>query len=370
MNRPARILYTLPNFITAGSGAAMLNVIERLDRARFDPAICVLRRGGALERKAEALGVPLFEAPFTVAARPLPGLPLRLWRAARAFGCSGRYDLWHSFHYADDYTEPLIARLAGARVWLYTKKNMNWGGRGWHVRTFLAARIAVQNRSMADLFFARVPHKTRLIPCGVDAQTFRPGLPPRRAIRERCGLSADMPLIGCAANLLPIKGQDMLIEALACVPGAALVLAGRAGDAEYARRLHMLCAARGVADRVFFLDEIADMPAFYAELDAFALASQARGEGSPVALLEAMACGLPCVATRVPGSQDLIEPEQSGLLVLPADVQALAGALRALIDSPARRQALGAAARARILAHYTIEREAADYMALYSELLS
>ena len=142
MSDPTPILFTIPNFITAGSGRAMLNIIERLDRDAFAPSICVLQKGGDLEREIERQGIPLLEHPFTVPARPYHTLLARALAAARPFR-PHRFALWHSFHYLDDYTEPLIARLSGAKYWVYTKKNMNWGRRSWSLRSLLATRIAV-----------------------------------------------------------------------------------------------------------------------------------------------------------------------------------------------------------------------------------
>jgi glycosyltransferase involved in cell wall biosynthesis len=111
--------------------------------------------------------------------------------------------------------------------------------------------------------------------------------------------------------------------------------------------------------------------ALLAEADIFALPTWAkwRMEGCPVALLEAMACGKACVATDIPGSRDLVEPGTSGLLAAPQDPLALAGALRQLAASPTLRRQLGAAARRRVLDHFTIEREVAAHQALYDEIL-
>jgi hypothetical protein len=109
----------------------MLNIIERLDKSKFAPAVCVLQKGGDLDKEVESQGIPLLEAPFAICARPYSSLFWRAWRAAGPLR-GGRYRLWHSFHYSDNYTEPIIARMAGARVWIYTKKNMNWDGRSWY----------------------------------------------------------------------------------------------------------------------------------------------------------------------------------------------------------------------------------------------
>ncbi|HPV05764.1 MAG TPA: glycosyltransferase [Aggregatilineales bacterium] len=370
---PIRILFTIPNFITAGSGQAMWNVVSRLNPDLFSPAICVLKRGGALEAEIEAAGVSILELPFIVPARPLHRLPAAVIRAARRFRPHG-FHIWHSYHYGSDYTEPIIARLAGARAWVYTKKNMSWGDRAWHVRTALASRIAAQNTAMLTRFFAapRVQRKVRMVPRGVDVKKFRPGTPPRLGLREKLGLSASDIVVGCVAHLLPVKGQNILLQAAAKLDGVHLVLAGKRLDESYASALDALCSSLGIADRVHFLGQVNDIAAFHAELDIFVLPTLARFrmEGCPVALLEAMASGLPCIATDIPGSQDIIEAGKSGILVPAEDPSALARALQQLIADPGRRQALGAAARRRIVECYTIEQEVARHEALYLEVLN
>src|SRR4029453_18540993 len=153
MSKPIPILFTIPNFITAGSGRAMLNIVQRLDLNKYAPAVCVLQKGDSLDIEVGKTGIPLIEALFTVNAKPYAGLLNRARNAAKVFRGYG-FQLWHSFHYSDDYTEPMIAHFAGARAWVYTKKNMNWGRRSWYLRTFLARRVAVQNSDMMRDFFS------------------------------------------------------------------------------------------------------------------------------------------------------------------------------------------------------------------------
>ena len=368
MPKPRRILFTIPNFMTAGSGRHMLDIVERLNRTRFEPSICVLKTGGRLENRIRELGIPLLEQPFMVLPRPRVALPGRLWSAARRFR-PYRFDLWHSWHYSDDYTEPIIARLSGARAWIYTKKNMMWRGRAWRVRSLFATKIAALNTAMLKEFFDAPPlrKKTRVLGLGVDADVFKPGVSARPGLRRSLALTRDTLVIGCVAHLVPVKGHPVLLRAIADLPDTHLVLAGRAGDAAYANELHALCASLGISGRVHFLGDVIDTQALLTELDVFVLAT--RSEALPVALLEAMACGLPCIATDVPGTHDVIEPEVSGLLVPPEDKEAIVGAIRSLRESAELRQRLGVAARARILARYTIEHAVADHEALYSELL-
>jgi glycosyltransferase involved in cell wall biosynthesis len=363
------ILFTIPNFITAGSGDAMLNVVRRLDRREFAPAVCVLKKGGALDAAVEDMGIPFLEAPMLVAPRPLWSLRRRVRQAAAVFRPHG-FQLWHSFHYSDDYTEPLVARAAGARGWVFTKKNMSWNRRSWLVRSVLASRIAAQNTDMLRTFFngALFRRKATLVPPGVDPERYRPGVPHRLGVRVRFEVPESSPLVGCVANLLPIKGQRTLIQAIQSLPGPHVVLAGPRLDENYASGLERLAEELGVANRVHIVGAVSDVPALLSELDIFVLPSLPPGEGCPVALLEAMSSGRACVTSNVPGCREAVVNGRSGLLVPPEDPDALAGALTALA-SPSTRISFGEEARRRVLDLFTLEQEARAYEQMYAELV-
>ncbi|MBX2990058.1 MAG: glycosyltransferase [Bacteroidetes bacterium] len=371
MASPAKILFTIPNFITAGSGRVMLNILERLDRSKFLPSICVLRRGGKLDAEVERLGIPFFELPFTVDVKPYWSLFERSRRAARAFS-PYRFDLWHSFHYAGEYTEPIIARLAGAKAWVYTKKAMGWGSRAWKIRSLLATRIVADNSDMLRVMFERpwFARKVRLIHHGIPSAEYAP-TDNRLALRAHLGIGSRQIVVTSVAHLLPVKGHSTLIEALNQMPDAHLLLAGMPLDAEYVQSLHAQVKKYGLEGHVHFLGAVADVPALLSETDIFVLPTWAkwRMEGCPVALLEAMSCGRACIATDIPGSRDLIENGRSGLLVPPENPAALSHALTTLIENPSLRMRLGEAARERVLKHYTIEHEVAAHEQMYSELL-
>jgi glycosyltransferase involved in cell wall biosynthesis len=370
MSKPVPILFTIPNFITAGSGRALIDLIEQLDSRRFAPSICVSQKGGALDKEVERLGIPFLEAPFTVAPRPYASLLLRARRAARRFR-EGRYLLWHSFHYADDYTEPIIARMAGARAWIYWKKNMFWGSRAWLLRTLFATRVIALNSDMLrECFsFRHFAGKTRLIHLGVQTNLYHPEVPPRLNICSKLLISADTIVVGSIANLYPAKGQQTVLRAVSLIPEVHLLLAGRPLNAEYAKFLENLAQSLNIQDRVHFLGEVLDIPALLAELDIFVLTTTKAGEGCPAALVEAMSSGRACIATNIPGPRDLIQPGKNGLLVPPEEVGVLAAALNQLIASPEKRRQFGAAARESVINNFTIEREAALHVEVYEEIL-
>ncbi len=366
MAPPRRVLYTIPNLDTAGSGDALLALTRTLDRDRYVPAIAVGdRRDTLLEGRVRDAGVELVEARVTVPALPYAALPRRVRQAARR--APRDYDLWHSFHYLDDYTEPLVARAAGCRRWMFTKKNMSWGSRAWRVRSRLARGIATQNPTMVDEFFAGHRGPVRVIPPGVDGDRFAPG--PDRPWRAKLGLADEDVLVANVAHLLPNKNQRHLVEALPRTPDDVhLVLAGRPLDAAYADEVDLAAEDLGVAGRVHRVGPVEDVPALLRSADVFAFAS--TDEACPVAVLEAMSTGLPVVVSDIAGTRHLVTDGRDGLRFPVGGVAVLAAGLAHLAADPRRRRALGDAARRRVTDEFTVGREAEAYQDLYDEVLA
>lgn len=371
-NGPVRILFTIPNFITAGSGRAMLNIVERLDRKDFAPAVCVLKKGGNLEKEVERLGIPLLEAQFTVPAFPRWSLFSRALKASKQFR-DYHFQLWHSFHYLDDYTEALVAYLSGASAWIYTKKNMSWHRRSWYLRTLFAARVGAQNQDMMKRFFANpfFRNKVTVIPTSVDLDLYRPDAPAKLNLRDQLNIPKDTPVVACVAQLVPVKNHALLIEAAARIPNLHVFLAGAPLDPFYTESLHQLTRDLQIEDRVHFLGLISDIPSLLAEIDIFVLPSRSggRAEGCPVALLEAMSAEKCCIATDVPGSRDILSGNWGGWIVPPENTEALAAALKELCNSRELRKKIGKEARRKICEKYRIEREVQQYLMLYDSAL-
>ncbi len=348
----------------------MLNIIERLDRNRFSPAVCISQRGGELDKEVGRLGIPLIEADFTVLPKPYATLLSRIQNAAKVFR-PYHFKLWHSFHYGDDYTEALIARFSGASAWIYTKKNMGWGGRAWKMRSLFASAIASQNSDMLNIFFSHWLYKRKAVflPPGVNTEIFHPYVQPVLNLRSDFDINRNETIVTCVAELVPVKGHPYLLQAMAELPNAHLFLAGRPSDETYTQKLYQLVETLGISNRVHFLGKVEDIPALLAESDIFVLPTISKGEGCPVALLEAMACGKACVATNVPGSRDLIQDQKTGLLAFPQDHENLSHALRTLIADSNLRIQLGQEAHRSIMNNHTIDHEVKKYETLYQKIL-
>jgi glycosyltransferase involved in cell wall biosynthesis len=177
----------------------------------------------------------------------------------------------------------------------------------------------------------------------------------------------DPPVIGEIARLCDVKGQRELIRALADIPSARLVLAGR--DLEqggaFQAELEREAARVGVSDRVEFGFRD-DVPALLEQLDVVALPSWT--EGLPMVVLEAMAAGRPVVATPVGGTPEVVSDGETGLLVPPRDPQALAAALRRVLEDRGLAERLAAAGRRRVEEHFTLDAMNRRMLELYDEV--
>jgi len=206
--------------------------------------------------------------------------------------------------------------------------------------------------------------RSHVIVNGIDAARVAGAAMTREAARQALQLEPEALVIGTVARFDPVKALDTLLRAFAIVaaaqPDARMVLLG---DGPEASRLRSLAAALGIESRVRFPGFIAGASRLLPAFDLYGSAS--RKEGLPLALLEAMACGLPVVATRVPGHMDVVEQGVTGLLVAPDDPYALGRALRDLMAEPAGRKAMGQGGRQRVQHRFAASRMAAETAGLY-----
>ena len=200
---------------------------------------------------------------------------------------------------------------------------------------------------------AGIPLPLLIVPPGVDPDRFRP-LPPdaRAAARRRFGLAPDRPLILGLSRLVPRKGFDILIDAVAGLDADVQLAIG--GGGRDAARLDSRAARRGIAGRTRFLGRVpdADLAAVYACADVFAMLCRERwggleAEGFGIVFVEASACGVPVVAGRSGGAHEAVVDGETGLVVEPRDVNGVRAALEQLLGDDALRARVGAAARRR-----------------------
>jgi len=228
--------------------------------------------------------------------------------------------------------------------------------------------VAISPRQRDDIVLKyRVARadQTVVVPLGLELDALRELATPASA-RQRLGLPLDAIVIGMIGRLTPVKQPLTLIDAFATVaarfPGARLLVVG---DGELRPECEADVRRRGLSDRVIFTGWRHDLRDVYAAVDIVALAS--RNEGTPVALIEALAAGRAVVATDVGGVADVITDGVTGILARADNVAAFAEALSTLIARPDDRARLGAAGRERVVERYRPSRLVADIQSLYRE---
>jgi glycosyltransferase involved in cell wall biosynthesis len=231
-------------------------------------------------------------------------------------------------------------------------------------RVFRACEAIVPSRQqLADTCRSHLldPERVHVVPNGVDASVFRPR--PRDELRAELALDNGF-VYACAGRLSREKGTHHAIRTLAAIPDARLLVVGDGPDRE---PLEALARDLGVAGRVVFAgaQPPEKMPLYLSASDVFLFPTE-RDEAAPLVLPQAMACGLPVVATARGGIPELVgRSGENALIVPPADDGALVDAARRLRADPQLRAFLGASARRRIEDGYTVEKMVESTVAVY-----
>ncbi len=269
----------------------------------------------------------------------------------------------------------IAARLAGQTLLFSTKPNMHYvSGQGlsllrnlpYWAAMYLPDQVIAVSEAMRREVMARLglsPERVVAIPTGIDVASF--DCPQARAAsRERLGLASDDLAVVYAGRLAGGKGLEVLLEAVQHVAAVEdrirLVVIG---DGPLEARLRELARQPGLVGRTVFTGFRLDVPDLLAAADMFVLPSLT--EGLPQSVMEAMAAGKAVIATSVGGVPELVEPEVTGLLVPPRDVQALASAILRLAGDQTLRESLGAHGRAVARRWFGVERMVEAYDALY-----
>ena len=290
-----RILYTIPNFDTAGSGKVLYDLVKGLDKDKFEVEVACSSNRGNFFQEMESLGVPIHILQTTVSYRPHLTLFSRIKPIIRFFK-KNKYDIVHSWHWSSDWTEALAARLAGVK-WVYTKKAMSWGNKHWRIRSYLANFIITINEEMKDYF----PNKKNqeLIPLGVDTAYYNPNLFSKEIVQGEGTFN-----LITVANLVPVKGIEVLLKAIKRLQDKTIQLSVLGdNNSEYGRYLKSVCTQLGIEEQVVFLGKKPDVRPFLANADLYVIPTLNKGrkEGMPMALVEAMSMGVMVLGSNISG---------------------------------------------------------------------
>jgi glycosyltransferase involved in cell wall biosynthesis len=350
----------LTSFHPGGTEQQMTELVRRLDRNRFDVHVICFHREGSWLPRVEACA-PVVEFPISGFTRPAT-----VARAAEfARWCrSHRIAVVHTCDlYANTFALPAAA-VAGVPVRIGSRRELapdkSPGQIALQRQAYRCAHAVVANSAAAAHHLRRE---------GVPADRIRVisnGIQPDRFACART--NGPLTNILTVANLRREKAHEVLFAAIArLAPRHPAIRLRVAGNGPRADELRALALSLGIADRVAFLGHREDVHTLLADADLFVLPS--RSEAFPNSVVEAMAAGLPVIASGVGGLLELVEPGRTGVLVPPDDPAALASAIERLVGDPSCARALGDAARRTIIERYSFDRMVQAFEDLYRSLL-
>jgi glycosyltransferase involved in cell wall biosynthesis len=377
---PTRVLRVITRLNIGGPAINAALLSTRLDSNRFATLLVAgsesASEGSMLDLGRLGDGLVLRRVP-TLGREVSPVDDLRALAAITQIAREFRPHIVHTHLAKAGTIGRVAARLAGVRAVVHTYHGTVF--RGYfggvksravvgieqtlsHITTRIVAITPSQRRELIELGIGD-ERKVVEIPLGFDLALFLDP-PDQNAARDRLGLPRGVPIVAIVARLVPVKDVSLFLRAMAKVPAPALAIV--VGDGELRSSLEAERAALGLSERCRFVGWQSEMSSVYAAADVVALTS--RNEGSPVSIIEAMAAGRAVVCTAVGGVPDVVRPG-TGLLVPPGDDGAFAGALTALLSDPARRAAIGAAARRAVHPAYDASRLVSDMTRLYEAIL-
>lgn len=368
-----KIIYLINSLYSGGAQMMLYRLLQGLDRGRFDPEVIVLLDlEGPIRRQIEELNIPVsvlkFKSKLDFA---------QLVRLARMIR-EGQPDILHTQLFASDIIGRLLGHLARVPVVITSIRNSYYGGsfRDLALRFTerFADRTTIVSEDAARQFIARrvVPAANlRVIHNGIDPDSFIAGLSlnQKLELRNNLGLPVNSILLLCVGSLTEQKGYSDLFRAFQLIsdkwPAANLVIAG---GGPLKNNLSTSIAELNLSDRIMMIGRSDQVPRLMAASDIFVLSS--LWEGLPGVVMEAMAAGLPVVATAVGGAPELVVEGETGFLVQAGTPKHFALVLeKALSMAEEERQRMGKAGRQRVEEHFNVKRMVKAYEALYEECL-
>jgi glycosyltransferase involved in cell wall biosynthesis len=354
-----RILQVIDSLALGGAEVLVKDVAPRLRNRGLDCEVAVLcQLSSPLESALQAAGVPLQTTGVKKLYSPRQVLPLaRLMQ---------NYDIVHVHLFPAQLWAVLAQKRTEGRAKLVTTEHNTWNARRrWWLRPFDSwmypnyERIACNSEATAQELVRWCPGiagKVQVIPNGIPLETFDTAQPAELPYVPDCVIR-----LVFVARFEPQKDHRTVLRALAAVPRAQLLFVG---DGPLRGELQHLARLLGIADRVTFLGRRSDVASILKASDIYVHSTTSDGFG--IAACEAMAAGLPVIASNVPGLAQVVEG--AGILFPTGDDHALAHEIQSLIASPDRRRQMSEASRQRAQC-FSIETTVDGYLELYQEVL-
>jgi glycosyltransferase involved in cell wall biosynthesis len=370
--KKAKVLHLITRLPVGGAEKVLVDIVRRLDPARYESLVCCIQAKGELAAEIEKSGVRVLCLDRMRSKRFDWGAVRDLIRLLR----TQRIALVHSHLYHANLYGRIAAFLSGVPA-IATVHNV-YARRKFHRKLLnkllsrASARvIAVSDDIREDLVKhdGIDPEKVSVVRNGIDVHRVDTALT-REQARARLGVRDDELLIGCVGRLEEQKGHRFLLEACAALKddlGERLRLLV-VGDGRLRQDLEHQAATLGVGATVSFLGTRHDVPEILRALDIYVMPS--LWEGLSIAMLEAMAAGVAVVISDVSGVSQALGNNEHGIRVAPGNAAALVDAIRSLAGQPSRRRALGMSARERVKAEFSINAMMSQLTSIYEHALA
>lgn len=350
---------------TGGLEMMVLDLVRLCPEFSVRPMVAVVEEAGDLAGEVTAMGVP-----FVLLGKRRgidPGLVRRLASLVREYNI----DLLHAHNQGAMFYCGLAGLLTRIPA-IYTRHGASFGRSRRHQRlsrlaSAMARRVVCVGQDALEVTLKRdrVPRaKARLIYNGADLDRFGRDTRLGAEVRAELGIGLESPVVMSVGRLSPEKDQVGMVRAMAQVPDTWLVLVG---EGEERGAIEAEAEALGISNRVILTGVRRDVARLLCAADVFALSS--LSEGVSIAALEAMAAGLPMVATNVGGNPEIVRPGVTGLLVEPGEPRELATALGELLADPERARSMGRAGRALAEERFSLRAMVGAYCDLYREVV-
>jgi glycosyltransferase involved in cell wall biosynthesis len=376
-----KIVYTIVGLTTGGAEIMLYRILSKINRDLFSPYVVCLMDRGTLGDRIEALGIPVYTLGMKTAGAPTPNVIWKLVNIIREI----KPDLIQGWMYHGNLAAQFASLFVGKQIPVF------WNIQGTVYSLKLEKQMTaaiIKLSAYLSRFTSKVIHVSQVgkiqhealgydkkngcvIFNTVDPSLFVPSEAARADIRAELGLPENAFLIGLVCRYHPMKDHANFLQAAAHLlqeyPDIHFALVGT-GVVKENESLYQTIEQLGISHRTYLLGERSDMPRITAALDIASSAS-AYGEGWPLIVGEAMSCGVPCTVTDV-GDSGLIVGN-TGWVVPPKNPEALAKAWQESIELGAEgREALGKAARTRVIECFSLDSVVASYERLYESAMT
>jgi sugar transferase (PEP-CTERM/EpsH1 system associated) len=350
----------------------VVNLVNMLSRNRFKPYICCFEPGGILKHRVED-DVEIIEL------KKIHRHEFSLCFRLRALFRAKDIHIVHTHNWGTCCDGIIGAKLARIPIVIHQEHGTFVDTVGAKKRRIIGERIVLRyvdqvitpsedlKKKMVKIL--KLPDESiKVILNGVDMKKFSPSLEKRKKKRKELNISDDEMVVGTVGRLEPVKNQKMLLEVIPDIvmrfPNVKVLLVG---DGVLKKELIDIAETLRIKDKVMFLGVRADVPEILTAIDVFILPSLT--EGISIAILEAMACGLPVIATDVGGNPEIVIHEHTGMLVPLSKPEALSHALKVLLGDVNIRVKYGDNARKMVEEKLSLQKMVREYEEVYEMLI-